>query len=198
VRLGGWIAGVVLGTLAGAAWTQQAAAPRIDEAQLLEESRKVALDLVTQVRGELTRALEFSGPLRAIVVCKYSVPEITSNLSRSTGWRVTRVTLRPRNPALGSADAWEQKVLIDFERRVEHGEHADDLEYREVVTEPQGRFFRYMKALPVGLLCVSCHGPPDRISEAVKAQIGLDYKGDKAVSYLPGQVRGAVSIKRPL
>ncbi len=192
-----YVAAALLAAAGPVAWCQGAPA-KSDEAVMLEESRKVAIDLVTQVRGELTRALEFSGPLRAIVVCKYSVPEITSNLSRGTGWRVTRVTLRPRNPALGSADAWEQRVLLDFEKRVERDEHADDLEFREVVTEPQGRFFRYMKALPVGPLCVTCHGPADKISDAVKAQIGVDYKGDKAISYLPGQIRGAVSVKRPL
>lgn len=169
-----------------------------NEAGLLEESRRIASDLVSQVAGELVRALEFSGPLRAIVVCKYSVPEITSNLSRQSGWRVSRVTLKPRNPALGMADAWEQRVLMDFERRVERGERAEDLEHREIVTEPQGRYYRYMKALPVGPLCVGCHGPADKVSEAVRAQIGVDYKGDKAVSYLPGQIRGGVSVKRPL
>ncbi len=197
MRSARFFAAVCLAATSAASWAQ-ATAPRSDEAQWLEESRNVANELLTQVRGELTRALEFSGPLRAIVVCKYSVPEITSNVSRSTGWRVTRVTLRPRNPALGAADAWEQRVLMDFEKRVERGERGEDLEYREIVTEPQGRFFRYMKALPVGPLCVSCHGPTDKISEAVKAQIGVDYKQDKAVSYLPGQIRGAVSVKRPL
>ena len=60
-------------------------------------------DLVAQIRGELTKELEFSGPLRGVIVCKYTVPEISSAMSRKTGWRVTRVALRPRNPALGSA-----------------------------------------------------------------------------------------------
>ena len=81
----------------------------------------MAGDLVAQIRGELTKELEFSGPLRGLIVCKYTVPEISSAMSRKTGWRVTRVALRPRNPALGSADAWEQKVLLDFERRAERG-----------------------------------------------------------------------------
>jgi hypothetical protein len=184
--------------LAALAAAGGAAAEADAEARLLEEARKVANDLVAQVRGELTRALEFSGPLRAIVVCKYSVPEITSNLSRQSGWRVSRVSLKPRNPALGMADAWEQRVLLDFERRVERGERAEDLEFREIVTEPQGRFFRYMKALPVGPLCVGCHGPADKMSDAIRAQLANDYKYDRAVSYLPGQVRGAVSVKRPL
>ncbi|MCK7534381.1 MAG: hypothetical protein MZV63_26870 [Marinilabiliales bacterium] len=33
---------------------------------------------MTSVRGELLKAIEASGPLRAIVVCKYTVPEIAS------------------------------------------------------------------------------------------------------------------------
>jgi hypothetical protein len=163
-----------------------------------EESRKVAGDLLGQVRGELTKELEFSGPLRAIIVCKYTVPEISSAMSRKTGWRVTRVSLKPRNPALGTADAWEQRVLLDFEKRVDKGEKADGLEFSEIVAEPAGRYFRYMKALPLGPLCTSCHGPADRITEAVKSMIATEYPHDQAVGTQPGQVRGAVSVKRPL
>lgn len=100
---------------------------------LVDESRLLAIQIVTQVRGELVKELERTGPLRAITVCKYSVPEITSNMSRQTGMRVTRVSLRPRNKALGDPDAWEQKVLLDFEKRVTKGEKVEGLEYHEFV-----------------------------------------------------------------
>lgn len=169
-----------------------------DARRLAEETRKVAGDLVAQIRGELTKELEFSGPLRGVIVCKYTVPEISSAMSRKTGWRVTRVALRPRNPALGSADAWEQKVLLDFERRAERGEKVDGLEHGEVVAEPGGRYYRYMKALPLGPLCVSCHGAPDRLTPNLKALLEAEYPHDRATGYAVGQVRGAVTIKRPL
>lgn len=162
----------------------------------LDESRAVANQLVGQIRGELTRELERTGPVRAITVCKYSVPEITSNLSRQTGMRVTRVSLRPRNRALGEADVWEQRVLLDFENRVAKGEKAEALEYHEVVDEPAGRVFRYMKALPTSQPCLVCHGPASQHSEGVKALLATEYPHDKATEYSLGQVRGAVSIKK--
>lgn len=163
-----------------------------------EESRKLALQLTSQVRGELTRELERTGPIRAIIVCKYSVPEIASALSRQTGMRVTRVALRPRNPALGEADSWEQKVLLDFEKRVAKGERVDSLEFSEMVPEPAGKALRYIKAIGMAPPCLSCHGPFSQISEGVRAQLAAEYPNDTAVEYLVGQVRGGVSVKKSL
>lgn len=170
--------------------------PQDDARKMVEDARKASNDLIAQVRGELTKAIESSGPLRAIIVCKYSVPEISSSMSRRTGWKVSRVSLKPRNPALGAADTWEQRVLADFERRAEKGEKGEELEFSEIVTEPSGRYFRYMKALPVAPLCMNCHG--DKVSEAIRAQLAMEYPHDKAVGYQLGQIRGAVTIKRPL
>jgi len=163
---------------------------------LLDESREVARLIVTQVRDELVRELERTSPIRAITVCKYSVPEITSNISRQKGLRVTRVALRPRNPSLGEPDVWEQKVLLGFEKRVAKGEKAETLEHHEIVSEPAGQYFRYMKAIPVTPPCLLCHGPADQLSEGVRAQLAQEYPNDRAVDYQLGQVRGAVSIKK--
>jgi Protein of unknown function (DUF3365) len=169
-----------------------------DAKRLAEETRKVATDLVAQIRGALTKELEYSGPMRAVIVCKYTVPELTSVLSRKTGWRVTRVSLKPRNPALGSADPWEQRVLLDFEKRVERGEKPDAMEFGEVVTEPLGRYYRYMKVLPMAPVCASCHGPTDRMTPSLKALLETEYPHDQATGFAPGQIRGAVTVKRPL
>lgn len=169
-----------------------------DEARskLLEEARRGAATVLTQVRSEMVRELEHAGPIRAIVVCKYTAPEVASMVSRQTGMRVTRVSLKPRNRALGEADSWEQQVLLDFERRAAKGEKADSLEVSEVVTEPSGRYFRYMKAIPMSQPCLPCHGPVATLSEGVKAQLATEYPHDRAVDYQVGQVRGAVSIKK--
>lgn len=169
-----------------------------DMQKMNEEARKVAVELLTQVRGELLRELEQSGPLKALVVCKYTVPEITSMISRRTGWRVTRVSLRPRNPALGGADAWEQKILMEFESRVQRGESAEGLEHAEIVTEPSGRFYRFMKVIPLAQPCMTCHGPAEKMSPAQRAQLANEYPFDRATGFTPGQVRGATSVKRPL
>lgn len=165
---------------------------------LVEESRKVSGQLLGQIRGELVKELERTGPIRAIVVCKYSVPEITSNISRQTGMRVTRVALKPRNRALAEPDSWEQKVLLDFEKRLANGERAEALEFFEKVDEPAGRAFRYMKAIPMTQACMACHGPVKTLSEGIRAQLAAEYPNDKAVEYEVGQLRGAVSVKKGL
>ena len=184
----------VAGLLTGVALSVHA---QTNEKLLLDESRAIANLIVNQVRDELVREIERTSPMRAITVCKYSVPEITSSISRQKGVRVTRVALRPRNPSLGEPDAWEQKVLLDFEKRVAKGEKADVLEYHQIVSEPAGRSFRYMKSIAVSPPCLLCHGPVEQLSEGVRAMLQQEYPNDRAVEYRLGQVRGAVSVKKP-
>ncbi|MCK9283262.1 MAG: DUF3365 domain-containing protein [Rhodocyclaceae bacterium] len=186
------VLGSALILVAGAAY----ATSTEDEAKLTEDARRMAVKLLDQIRGEVVREMESSGPLRSIVVCKYSAPELTSVLSRQNGVRLTRVSLKPRNRSIGEPDAWEQQVLLDFERRLSRGEKIEALDHAEVVHEPAGRYFRFMKAIPMGQACVSCHGT--NISEATKASLAVEYPYDKAVDFSIGQIRGAVSVKKPL
>lgn len=169
---------------------------RADLQEFTEEGRRLATTIVDQVRGELVAELERTGPLRAILVCKFSAPEITSRLSRQHGMRITRVSLRPRNRAIGEADAWEQQVLLNFEKKLAQGAKAETLEHSELVQEPGGRFLRYMRAIPTGTPCLACHG--SKLSEAVRAQLKVDYPHDRGADYEVGQLRGAVSIKKGL
>jgi hypothetical protein len=164
----------------------------------LDDARKASTELVTNVRGELLKAIEASGPLRALVVCKYTVPEIASAVSRKYGARVTRVSLTPRNPALGWGDAWEQKTLMSFDERIAKGEKPDAMEQWEVVNEPSGKFLRYMRALPMVQACMGCHGPTEQISESIRAQLAHEYPHDKATGLTVGRLRGAVTYKKPL
>lgn len=163
-----------------------------------EESRKVAIQVSQAFRTQLIREMQLSGPVRSLLVCKYTCPEILSSQSRKTGWRVAAVSLKPRNSALGMADSWEQTVLADFGRRAAKGEKADALEFAEIVSEPQARYFRYARAMMVEPLCLTCHGSRDKLQESVKAQLAIDYPYDKAVDFSVGQVYGIVSIKRGL
>ncbi len=168
-----------------------------DLAKFQEDSRAVVKDMASQLGSALQKEMAAKGPSAAISVCKDLAPAITSELSRKTGQRVTRVSLKTRNPLLGSPDAWEQKVLADFAVRAEK-EGPANLEYAEIVTEPQGRFMRYMKAIPVQEVCLKCHGPLEAMSPEVKDQLRAGYPHDKATGYTVNQVRGAFSIKKAL
>jgi len=169
-----------------------------DDAARLEEARRMAGTMVQTLGGRLQAAIKEGGPAAAIGVCTNVAPMIAGELSRQNGVRVTRVSLKVRNPLLGTPDAWEQGVLQSFEARLAKGEAADKLEFAETVSEPAGKSFRYMKALPVQPVCVNCHGDAANLAPEIKERIAREYPADRATGYLPGQIRGAVSVKRPL
>jgi hypothetical protein len=148
--------------------------------------------------SKLLAEINKGGPASAIGVCTTLAPDVSAAMSREKGWRITRVSLKARNPVLGMPDAWEQGVLASFDSRAAQGAEPASLEHSEIVSEPQGRSFRYMKALPVQPLCVNCHGAADKIPADVKARIAAAYPHDRATGYAPGQIRGAISIKRPV
>jgi hypothetical protein len=169
-----------------------------DAARLAAEARQVASGMQSSLAAKLLGELQANGPEAAIGVCTTLAPEVAARISREQGWRVTRVSLRTRNPALGAPDAWEQRVLLEFDARAARGDKPEAIEHAEVVSEPQGRYFRYMRALPVAPLCLSCHGEAQSIPAGVKARLAAHYPHDRATGYRPGELRGAISIKRPL
>jgi hypothetical protein len=177
-------------------WQATAHAQSTDE--LLVASRAASAQLLQQLGKELKQALSAGGPETAITVCKDVAPRIAAQLSRDSGARVARVSLKTRNPLLGTPDAWEQGVLAEFDRRATAGDKPETLEYAQTVLEPEGRYYRYMKAIPVQPLCLACHGTEQTISAGVRAQLASDYPHDRATGYSVGQIRGAVTVKQRL
>jgi hypothetical protein len=121
-------------------------------------------------------------------------PKMGKKIAEETGWKVRRVTLKVRNEARAVPDEWEKAALEEFDRRAAAGESPAKLEKGEVV----GSEYRYVKALPVQPLCLNCHGPDDQIQPSVKAVLKEHYPNDRATGYSEGQIRGALSVRKPL
>ncbi|MFP5409713.1 MAG: DUF3365 domain-containing protein [Gammaproteobacteria bacterium] len=188
-----WIALSLLVLLAGCA-----SAPSAEEqAALAADARKTGGALIQQLGGELRAAIGEKGPAEAISVCKVRAPAIAADLSKSSGFKVTRVSPKNRNPA-GMPDAWEAQAQAALEKRLAGGEKPDTLDTWQVVQTSQGKVFRYAKALPVQPVCLTCNGDPAAIADGVKARLAAEYPLDKATGYAPGMIRGIVSIQRPL
>ncbi len=189
-------AGALLAALAGLAGAALGA--QVDLAAREQAAREVADAFIQGLGMALKEQMAKGGPAAAIKVCREIAPEIAGKLSRAHGWRVTRVGTRVRNPLLGMPDAWEQDVLAAFARRVERGEALAGMRHAEIVSEPGGRYFRYMQAIGVQPLCLTCHGGVEQIPAAVKTALDKDYPSDQATGYKAGDLRGAISIKQPL
>jgi hypothetical protein len=169
-----------------------------DLAKYREESRAVIGPFMQQLIAANKKAVMEGGPESAIQVCKDIAPAMAGDISRQQGIKLTRVSNKVRNPMLGSPDAWEQKALKKMEKQLAKGAKPETLEVAEIVKEPNGKYLRYMKGIVLQPGCVACHGSPDEISPAVQARLAADYPHDQATGYKPGQLRGGVSIKRPL
>ena len=174
-----------------------AALPALAADDLLPEARKVATSVPPKLLAVLTAEIEKSGPEGAIGVCREKAPEMAKAASAQTGWAIRRVSLGNRNPK-AVPDAWERAVLEDFDRRAAAGESPATLEKGEVVAEDGKKSYRYMKALPTVEVCTNCHGAQDKLSPAVKEKLAALYPHDKAVGYSAGQIRGAITIRKPL
>ena len=68
----------------------------------------------------------------------------------------------------------------------------------EIVSINGKPVFRYMKALPVGDVCMSCHGPAAGLDASLKAKLLETYPHDQATGYAKGEISGALTVKRPL
>ena len=168
-----------------------------DDAALLDEARKVATSIPPKLLKVLDEEIKKGGPENAIEVCRERAPKMAAAASAETGWGIRRVSLKNRNPK-AVPDAWERSVLEDFDKRTAAGEKPTSLEKGEVVAEGDKKVYRYMKALPTQDLCLSCHGTADRITPAVKAKLDALYPEDKAVGYGAAEIRGAITLKKPL
>lgn len=168
-----------------------------NEAKLLDDARSVAMSIPPRLLTVLEEEIKKGGPEGAIGVCREKAPKMAREASEKTGWAIRRVSLKNRNPK-AVPDAWEQAVLADFDKRAAAGEKPTSLEKGEVVMDGDKRMYRYMKALPTQDLCLQCHGTSDRIGPAVKARLGELYPDDKAVGYHSAEIRGAITLKKPL
>ena len=172
-----------------------AAQAQDDVAKRARASREVVTAFGSRLLTALQDALKSSGPEAAIQVCNGEAPKIAADEGARTGWKVGRTALKVRNPN-NTPDAFERRVLEDFAARAAKGEPLAAMEHAETVSENGKPVFRYMKAIPTGDVCVTCHGGD--VAPALAAKIRSLYPKDQATGFQVGQLRGAFTIKQPM
>ena len=188
--------GVIAAAMLGLLVSQGVAANDIGERK--KAAMTTTKEFAKKLGDHMKSAMQAGGPTNAVKICSEVAPQLTGEISRKTGWKVTRVGTRVRNSMLGSPDAWEQKVLTLFEERKAKGESFKKMAHSEVVEEPNGKYFRFMKAIGVQGGCLRCHGGKDDVSPEVEMLLEERYPHDLARNYKVGDLRGAVSIKQPM
>jgi hypothetical protein len=163
------------------------------------KSRALATQLGSELKGELSGAIEHGGPVAAIPVCRDRAPAIAARLSEQSGATVSRTALRVRNPA-NAPDELQRAVLEQFAEQLSSPPSgaAPTGGPPEAVFEIRGATGierRYMRAIPTDALCLTCHGTT--ISPELAASIQKAYPNDEATGFSLGQLRGAFSVIWP-
>ncbi len=170
-----------------------------DMDQYTAEAKKITGAFFKELKGELGKGMKAGGPVTAIGVCNGLAPAIAMKHSKNSGWDVARTSLKLRNPN-NAPDAWETKVLQQFEERRAKGESPDTLAYAEIVEDGGDEYFRFMKGIVMPPLeklpCLKCHG--ENIDPKTSSKLDELYPQDKARGYKAGQVRGAFTLKKKL
>lgn len=161
----------------------------------VEGSRAVTKAFAQTLQQALQTAMATDGPVAAIEVCSSEAPAIAARQSDEHGWQVGRTSLKPRNPA-NAPDAWQRAVLTRFEAEKAAGRPVEALETWEIVETGGAPLFRYMKAIPTGPVCLTCHGTA--IDPEVAAKLDALYPADTARGYALGDIRGAFTITQPI
>jgi len=169
-----------------------------DIGALTAETKKAVLPVVPKVVAAMQDAIASQGVAGAIPVCKEQAPALIKEVRDSTGWSIRRVSLKTRNAERGTPDLWEVRQLADFNIRAANGEKPETIEKSEIVSVDGKPVFRYMKALPVGDACLKCHGPAETLDAGLQAKLAETYPQDRATGYSKGEIRGALTVKRPL
>lgn len=166
-----------------------------DNQARIDSSRAAAKQLMEVLRDEMQAAVQTGGPLAAIEVCHDKAQALTKKISDERGWRVARTSQKLRSEK-NAPDAWEVKVLENFQKRKANGEALETMDYSEVVEAGGKKTFRYMKAIPMGGVCSNCHGPV--LKPDVVQKLDQYYPKDQARGFQVGDLRGAFTISQPM
>ena len=168
-----------------------------DMTVFLEESSVQIKHLATSLKTRLREAMQTGGPGKAIEVCNIEAPLITSDVNARSDLHVKRTSLKIRNPN-NAPDEWEVMVLTKFQDQIDKGVPLKEVKYAEVSEKDGIKSYRMMRPIPVGGVCLVCHGPADSLPEVVKQELNAKYPGDQATGYAEDQLRGAFSVTKTL
>ena len=179
-------------------WAQSSDSPENTPkkvAALTIEAQQLTKTYMQTLKKTLQGSIIASGPAASIKVCSVSAPAIGQSINTQHNWHIARTSTRIRNPN-NRPDPWELRVLQNFATKIKKGAPVKGLEETAVVNLNGKPAFRYMKAIPVGNVCLTCHGR--KISGSVATAINDHYPSDQAKGYQKGELRGAFTLYKYL
>ncbi len=161
-----------------AGWRQvELPAKSPEVARKVEAAKKAMKALGQNLQRELKAALgETADFEQGIKTCQEAAPKVAQMVAGEHQVEVGRTSFKVRNP-LNRPRPWARPVV---EQRYD----------KPVLMEgPDGRY-AFMAPIRMGGLCVSCHGTPEQIPDAVQKLLAERYPEDQATGFGPTDLRG--------
>ena len=96
------------------------------------------------------------------------------------------------------ADDWERESLLSFEQALSSGKAIKEMVHSEKITDRDQTTLRFMRAIPVQPVCLSCHGDKQVMSKELKNALQQHYPNDAATGFNAGEIRGAFSVTQTI
>jgi len=170
---------------------------KFDKEKYRTELAGLSRDYLLGLKSILKKNLKRSGPVKAITVCSDTASDLTNMFANAMQLNVRRVSFKNRNPN-NIPDEIETKVLHKYEKLLKEGKLNEKTETFDTYTLGGKKIIRYMKPIIVDSPCLNCHGNKTNIKKEVAKIIQKNYPEDKAINYVKGDLRGAVSITKEL
>jgi len=188
VKIGHQFGVALLATLAGC---MTPATPDPKEVAAAIQKSTAAADLLFQrLSVELASALTNGGPAAAVAICKNRAPAIAAEIETASGVDIERTALRVRSSANAPND-WEMATMRSFIARREAGEEWAGM----FATRIEGRQLHWMRPIPLGGMCATCHGDPASFTQDTRLALREAYPEDQATGFKPDELRGAFSAR---
>jgi hypothetical protein len=139
------------------------------------------------VLRELADAFEGGGADKAILSCHIDSLLIAQHISRE-GAAAGRTSDRLRNPT-NTPRPWAAGLVKAYA-----GRQARDVDGFAV---DLGERVGVLRPISERSICGNCHGPADRLSAGVRAEIAERYPADRAVGFREGEIRGWFWVEIP-
>lgn len=128
------------------------------------------------------------GPPAAVRVCRDEAQTLSSAVATDKGLAVGRTSARLRNPR-NAPPAWAQDFIAASE-----GKRAAEA---QAVVVDLGARVGVLRPIPVGAVCLSCHGPSEALAPEVAAELRQGYPEDHATGFREGDLRGFFWAEAP-
>ena len=134
-----------------------------------------------RIAARLSAELASRGIVKALAVCRREAPALAAEISAQTGVEVGRTGTRPR-AGVGPPRPWIAPVVEAIAAR-----RADEV---PAVVLDLGDRVGLLRPVAVVPLCLSCHGPAERVLPEVKLAADGAPATDRAAAYSEGDLRG--------